>query len=96
MRTERSPRLTLVSGTGGKGESGPVSSVFGPVKAGLTSTPRTQSQRLEELLSSCEKNLAILESKYYEVCDTWISVSEHLVKLNGFTSDTGGTDTLQT
>lgn len=90
MRTEKSPRLTLVSGMGGKGESGRALTPFGPVRAGLTSTQITPDQRLTELLNCLENEVAILESKYYEVCDTWISVSEHLVKLGNFISDTGG------
>jgi hypothetical protein len=95
VRTERSPRLTLVSGTGGEEESGRALTPFGPVRAGLTNTQITPDQRLTELLNCLEREVAILESKYYEVCDTWISVSEHLVKLGNFTSDTGGTDTLK-
>ena len=70
MRTEKSPRLTLVSDTGGEGESGYVFDRFGPVKAGLIPTQPTLDQQLEELLSCLESKVTTLESKYSEVCDT--------------------------
>ena len=88
MRTEKSPRLTLVSDTGGQGESGYVFDRFGPVKAGLIPTQPTLDQQLEELLSCLESKVTILESKYSEVCDTLIDAMELLVKHLRFTTDT--------
>ena len=68
MRTERWQSnmrgLRLV----GEGESGSASTIFGPVKAGLTTTHKTQSQALSELLRYLEKRIEILEYRYSEVC----------------------------
>ena len=94
MRTEKSPRLTLVSDTGGQGESGYVFDRFGPVKAGLIPTQPTLDQQLEELLSCLESKVTILESKYSEVCDTLIDAMELLVKHLRFITDTSGTNQL--
>ena len=70
----------------GEGESGYASNPFGPVKVGLTTTHRTQNQQLSESLSSLEKRIETLESKYLEVLGTFLSVTEHLVKLGAFTN----------
>jgi hypothetical protein len=67
----------------GEGESGSASTIFGPVKAGLTSTHRTQSQALSELLNSLEREVESLHSKYCEAYVTLTSVMEHLVRLTG-------------
>ena len=88
MRTEswQSPTggLRLV----GKDESGPVLTNFGPVRAGLTTTHRTQSHQLSELLSSLEREVENLNSKYCEAYVTLVSVMEHLVKLTALLSGT--------
>ena len=86
MRTENWPRPTLGLVTGGKDESGNASEIYGPLKAGLTTTHRTQNQQLSESLSSLEKRIETLESKYLEVLGTFLSVTEHLVKLGAFTN----------
>ena len=92
-RTGESPKLTLVSGSGGVAKNGAVSTPFGPLKVGLITSQKTNKEaQLTELLSSLEKQVATLESKYYEVCDTLISVTQHLVKLSAFTNDTTSTD----
>ena len=88
MRTEKSPRLTLVSDTGGQGESGYASSVYGPVRAGLTVGQPTLDQQLEELLSCLERRVMILESKYSEACTTLIDAIQILVRHLRFTTDT--------
>mgnify|MGYP006288500795 FL=1 len=88
MRTEKSPRLTLVSDTGGQGESGYASSVYGPVRAGLTVGQPTLDQQLEELLSCLERRVLILESKYSEACTTLIDAIQILVRHLRFTTDT--------
>ena len=88
MRTEKSPRLTLVSDTGGQGESGYASSVYGPVRAGLTVGQPTLDQQLEELLSCLESKVTILESKYSEACTTLIDAIQILVRHLRFTTDT--------
>jgi hypothetical protein len=66
----------------GEGESGSALSPYGPMRAGLTISHRTQLLVLSELLSSLEREVENLRSKYCEAYVTLISVTEHLVKLN--------------
>ena len=75
----------------GEEESGSASTIFGPVKAGLTTTHRTQSQALSELLNSLEREVESLHSKYCEAYVTLTSVMDHLVRLTGLLSDTNTT-----
>ena len=76
-RTRSSQHVTLTLLSGGKGESESASSPFGPVKAGLTtlqdhSTIRaSQDQQLSELLNTLEKQVEILQHKFYEVYATY-------------------------
>jgi hypothetical protein len=81
MRTENwqsdTPGLRLV----GEGESGSVLSPYGPVKAGLTTSHRTQLAQLSVLLSSLEREVEILHSKYCEAYVILIDVMERLAKL---------------
>jgi hypothetical protein len=72
------PGLRLV----GEDESGSVFTTFGPVRAGLTTTHRTQQAQLSELLNSLEREVESLHSKYCEAYVTLTSVMEHLVKLS--------------
>jgi hypothetical protein len=92
MRTERwrspMPGLRLV----GEEENGPVSTNFGPVRAGLTTTHRTQLQQLSELLNSLESDLIILQSKLCEAYATCMYVSARLAKLSPIITDTTITD----
>jgi len=67
----------------GEEENGSASTIFGPVRAGLTSTHRTQSQALSELLNSLEREVENLHSKYCEAYVTLTSVMDHLVRLTG-------------
>ena len=48
----------------------PALSLYGPVRAGLTTSPTTSDQQLTELLSCLEKKVASLVSKSYTVLDT--------------------------
>ena len=68
MRTEKlrsdMPGLRLVGGT----KSGDASKLFGPVKAGLTTSQAILNQQLTESLNSLEKKVATLESRFSEVC----------------------------
>ena len=73
------PGLRLV----GEDESGSVSTTFGPVRAGLTTTHRTQQAQLSELLNSLEREVESLHSKYCEAYVTLTSVMDHLVRLTG-------------
>ena len=67
----------------GEAESGSASTTFGPVRAGLTTTHRTQQVQLSELLSCLEREVESLHSKYCEAYVTLTSVMDHLVRLTG-------------
>jgi hypothetical protein len=77
----------------GEDESGSASTIFGPVKAGLTTSQVTSREvQLLESLRCLEKKVEILESKYLEVFDTFLSVTQHLVRLTAFTNATTTTE----
>ena len=85
--------LTLLSG--GREENQPVSSIFGPVRAGLTTTQRTNEDRaLTELLNTLERKLATLLSRSSEVLDTFENGTTHLVEPTASISDTTTTDVI--
>jgi hypothetical protein len=65
----------------GEGESGSVSTPYGPVKAGLTTMHRTQEAQLSELLSCLEREVENLNSKYCEAYVTLLSAMTHLARL---------------
>jgi hypothetical protein len=92
MRTENwqsnTPGLRLV----GEGESGSVLSPYGPMRAGLTTSHRTQLAQLSVLLNSLEREVEILHSKYCEAYVILIDVMERLAKL---TSSLLPTDTTE-
>jgi len=73
----------------GEEESGSASTIYGPVRAGLTTSQVTNREvQLLESLRCLEKKVEILESKYLEVFDTFLSVTEALVRLSVFTNAT--------
>ena len=83
MRTENWQSNTRGLRLVGEEESGSASTFFGPVRAGLTTSQLTSKEaQLSELLSSLEREVENLRSKYCEAYVTLISVMEHLVKLN--------------
>ena len=86
MKIEKEPKNMRGLHLVGEGENGYASDIYGPLKVGLTSTHRTQNQQLSESLSSLEKRIETLESRYLEVLGTFLSVTEHLVKLGAFTN----------
>ena len=90
MRTDVSPRLTLLQGGDGEGENGSASTIFGPVRAGLTTTPTTRPQLHTESLNDLVKIVDDLVSRYLEVSDTLITATEVLVKRgrSGFAGST--------
>ena len=94
MRTENWQSNTLGLRLVGEGESGSASTIYGPVRAGLTTTHRTQSQQLSELLSSLEREVENLNSKYCEAYVTLISALDLLVRLGDIIKEQGITDTL--
>ena len=76
-RTRSSQRVTLTLLSGGAGEREPALSPFGPVRAGLTTTQdlstvrASQDQQLSELLNTLERQVEILQHKFYEVYATY-------------------------
>lgn len=71
MKTYVYRSVTLTSYTNGESESKPASSPFGPVRAGLTTTQRTNKvHQLTELLNYLEKQVEILENKSLRVLFT--------------------------
>jgi hypothetical protein len=76
----------------GEGESGPVLSPYGPLRAGLTTSHRTQEAALLESLNCLEREVENLNSKYCEAYVTLVSVMEHLVRLNALLTSTDTTD----
>ena len=83
MKTENWQSNTRGLRLVGEEENGSASTIFGPVKAGLTTTHKTQSQALSELLNSLEREVESLHSKYCEAYVTLTSVMDHLVRLTG-------------
>jgi len=85
-RTRSSQRVMLTLLSGGKGESESASSPFGPVRAGLTTTPdlltirADQDRQLSVLLSTLERQAETLLLKSYEVLDTFLIDTTHLVE----------------
>jgi hypothetical protein len=85
VKIEKPPRVMRGLHLVGEEESGYVSMIYGPVKAGLITTPKTREVQLSELLNSLEREVENLNSKYYEAYVTLVSVMEHLVKLSAIT-----------
>jgi hypothetical protein len=84
--------VTLTSYTSGESESKAALSPFGPVRAGLTTTQRTNTvHQLSELLNYLEKQVEILESKSLKVLSTSLTDTTHLVEPSLSTIDTTGT-----
>jgi len=98
IKSSQSVTLTLLSG--GKGESESASSPFGPVRAGLTTMPdlstirANQDRQLMALLSTLEKQAAILLRKSCEVLDTLTTDTTHLVEPTVSNVGTTGIDML--
>jgi len=79
--TERSQRSTLRLVSAGVGESGSASSPFGPVRAGLITTQRTNEVvQLTELLNYLERKIAEANIKSLEVLNTYLNDTEHPAK----------------
>ena len=91
MRTENWQGNTRGLRLVGEGESGSASSPYGPMRAGLITSHRTQEAQLSELLNSLEREVENLRSKYCEAYVILISVTEHLVRLNALLLNTDTT-----
>ena len=91
MRTENWQSNTRGLRLVGEGENGSAFTTFGPVRAGLTTTHRTQEVQLSELLSCLEREVENLNSKYCEAYVTLVSVTEHLARLTALLLPTNTT-----
>jgi hypothetical protein len=92
--TESWPKPTLTLVGGGKKQSGYVLTPYGPVRAGLTTSPRTNTdQVLTELLNDLEKQATILQYKSSKVLDILLSDTTHLVTPTDFGLDQAHTTT---
>ena len=93
IKSSHKTTLRLVSG--GKEESGSALSPFGPVRAGLITTQRTnEDQVLTELLNSLERQIAELSIKSLEVLNTFLKDTKHLVEHTSSFSNTDTTDSI--
>ena len=82
---------SVPSVTMGSKESVP--SPFGPVRAGLTTSPITQDQRLSELLSSLESVVENLNYKSFTLYDMLNTAIEEIsAVLSGTQIEEDGTD----
>lgn len=88
MRTENWQSNTRGLRLVGEGESGSALSPYGPMRAGLTTSHRTQLLVLSELLNSLEREVEILHSKYCEAYVILIDVMERLARLTSSLSPT--------
>ena len=92
MKTYVYQSVTLTSYTNGESVNKPASSPFGPVRAGLTTTQRTNKvHQLSELLNYLEKQVEILENKSSKVLSISLQDTTHLVEPKPSTTDITGT-----
>jgi hypothetical protein len=94
-RTSESQRPMLRLVGDGEGRSGSASKIYGPVRAGLTTTQRTQSQALSESLNDLERQTQDLESRFLEACATLNTVMARLVELGLFGIKINTTDVIE-
>ena len=98
VRTYAYRSVTLTSYTNGERESSPASSPFGPVRAGLTTTPDQGTLRgeslaqLTELLNYLESEATTLESKSLKVLSTLSRVIQPRVEHLLSTIEKDGTE----
>ena len=86
---ESSQRTTLRLVGTGEEESGSALSPFGPVRAGLITTQRTnEDQALTELLNYLERKITEANIKSYTVLNTYLSDTEHPVRHTSSFSNT--------
>ena len=94
MKTYVYRSVTLTSYTNGEEGNKPALSPFGPVRAGLTTTQRTNTvHQLMELLSYLEKQVEILENKSSKALFMWSHDiqprAEHLLSITDITGISG-------
>lgn len=96
MRTKRLQGLTLVQGGAGVEANGYVCTIYGCENHdGITLPLISKEAQLSELLNDLERRLEILEYRYSEVLDMWLTDTERLVKLLPFIIETDTTDATQ-
>lgn len=66
----------------GEEENGNAFSLYGPVKAGLTTSHKIQNHQLSASLKELERQVDDLHSRYCQAYVTLIDVMERLVKLS--------------
>ena len=92
---ESSQRNTLRLVGAGEGERASAYSPFGPVRAGLITTQRTNEVvQLTELLNYLERKIAEANIKSYAVLNTYLSDTEHPVRHTSSFSKTDITDSI--
>ena len=90
MKTYVYQSVTLTSYTGGRENSKPVLSPFGPVRAGMTTKRTIPDLVLSELLSYLEKESKTLESKLSVVLNTLSTdIAPRVTRLVSTTVETG-------
>ena len=90
---ESSQKITLRLVSGGREESGSALSPFGPVRAGLITTQRTsEAVQLTALLNSLERKITEANIKSFEVLNTFLNDTTHLVEPTGFALNTTTTN----
>ena len=93
--TRSSQRTTLRLVGAGEGERASAYSPFGPVRAGLITTQRTNEVvQLTELLNYLERKITEANIKSYEVLNTYLSDTEHPVKPTSSSLNTDITDSI--
>ena len=92
MRTNESPS-NIVSLLDIRRSRHRASSPYGPVRAGLTTSPIILDQRLTELLNSLESEVEKLKYKSFTVYDTLVIAMEEMrVLLSNILIEEDGTD----
>jgi hypothetical protein len=87
------PMLRLVGD--GEGRSGSASKIYGCESHASTTTQRTQSQALSELLNDLERQTQDLESRFLEACVTFTIATNRLVELGLFGIKINTTDVVE-
>ena len=87
------PMLRLVGD--GEGNNGSASKIYGCESHASTTTQRTQSQALSELLNDLERQTQDLESRFLEACVTLNTVTARLVELGLFGIKINTTDVVE-
>lgn len=86
--TESSSKNMRGEDLAGVESSSNVYSLYGPVRAGLTTSRKIQSHQLSVSLKELERRVDDLHSRYCQAYVTLIDVMEHLAKLSSFTTST--------